>query len=295
MIQHSLSAPVAPNRVVVLGASGFIGSHLQAHFARVGVDVVAVASAQVDLASQDAVQLLADTVRQDDMLVFASCITRDRGDDLPTLMKNLLMAQSVGLFLERHGCAHVIHLSSDAVYKDGMPLVREESECKPDGLYGTMHMTRERIVAHSAGKAGIPLVVLRPCAVYGPGDTHNSYGPNRFLRTATTQGKISLFGQGEEIRDHIFIGDVCRLIEQCAAHRDTGMLNLATGQAYSFAQVAAAVAGVVTRPVEIEHLPRRTPITHRHFDITAFLKVFPSFAFVSLAQGLQETMEAGRA
>ncbi len=292
MLQHTLATPVVPTRVVVLGGSGFIGSHLIASLNKAGIENLSVSSKEIDLASGDALQALAEHVRSEDTLVFNSCLTRDKGEDLPTLMKNLAMAENVGIFLEKYGCAHVIYLSSDAVFKDDVPLVAEDSERDPGGLYGLAQVVRERMMEHSACKAGIPLAVLRPCGVYGPGDTHNGYGPNRFLRTAVADGKISLFGRGEERRDHIFVGDVCRVIASCVTYKSTGTLNVATGQAYGFAQVAELVARVVGEPVEIVYLPRRTPITHRHFDVTAALKAFPTFAFAALEEGLRQTVKA---
>jgi len=290
MFEHTHLTPVHPNRVVVLGGSGFIGTHLVKQVGRSGIEVLSISSSKIDLATPEAIRALAETVRHDDTLVFASCLTRDKSEDLPTLMKNLTMAENVGLFLENHGCGHLIYLSSDAVYKDEISLVREDSVCEPSGLYGMTHVVRERMMAYSAAKAGIPLAILRPCGVYGAGDTHNGYGPNRFLRTALSQQKISLFGQGEETRDHIFVGDVCRLIELCARHKSMGTLNLATGRAYSFAEVAELVSRAVSKPVKIEYLPRRTPVTHKHFDVTAVLKTFSSVSATSLEVGLRQTV-----
>lgn len=292
MIQQTRPSSAAPSRVVILGASGFIGAHLMTYFERSGIEAVGISSKKIDLTAPDAARQLAGAVGKNDTLILASCITREKGEDLLTLRKNLAMAENAGLFLEQQGCAHAIYISSDAVYKDGVSLVREDTECNPGGLYGMTHVMRERMMMHSASKAGIPLAILRPCGVYGAGDTHNGYGPNRFLKTALAQGKISISGQGEETRDHIFVGDVCRLISLCASGVAVGTLNLVSGRAYSFLQVAQAVVGAVDRPVEIEYLPRRSPITHRHFDITATLQAFPTFAFTRIEEGLKQTLGA---
>ena len=47
------------------------------------------------------------------------------------------------------------------------------------------------------------LAILRPTLIYGAGDPHNGYGPNRFRRLAATGKPIILFGEGEERRDHV--------------------------------------------------------------------------------------------
>jgi nucleoside-diphosphate-sugar epimerase len=170
--------------------------------------------------------------------------------------------------------------------------VAEDSDRDPAGLYGLAHVAREKMLQYSTAKAATPLAILRPCAVYGPGDTHNGYGPNRFVRTALADGKIALFGGGEEQRDHIFVDDVCAMTIGCAMRRSTGDLIVATGHACSFADVANAVVRVVNAPVEIVPSPRKSPITHRHFDVTAAMKAFPSFACVTLDEGLRRSLQA---
>ncbi len=291
MFQHTHTSPEKPDRVVILGGSGFIGRYLVRRFETQGVIVVSISSKQIDLSDGSALEKLSQSVRPNDAVIFASCITREKGgDDLPTFMKNLRMAENVGMFLETRGCAHLVYFSSDAVYKDGISLVREETEKDPEGLYAMTQLTREKMITYSARKSNVPLLIVRPSAVYGHGDTHNGYGPNRFLKTAQVEGKITLFGEGEEKRDHIYVGDVCELVELCVFNRSIGVLNLATGKAISFMEVAKKAIETVKKPVQLDCLPRKSPITHKVFDNTALLKAFPSFRFVSIKEGLIETI-----
>src|ERR1700733_14547904 len=107
------------------------------------------------------------------------------------------------------------------------------------------------------------LLFLRPCAVYGANDTHNSYGPNRFIRSGLKDGKITLFGFGEEKRDHVYVEDLSRLVELCLLHRSEGTLNLVSGTAVSFYDVAERIIRLSGLPIRIENLPRSSQITHR--------------------------------
>ena len=141
--------------------------------------------------------------------------------------------------------------------------------------------------------AGIPLAILRPAALYGAGDTHDSYGPNRFLRTAREEGRIALFGEGEEQRDHVFVDDAAALVTAVLERSSTGVLNVATGSAVSFRAVAEAVAGLVDGAA-VEGSPRRGPITHRHFDVAATRAAFPTFAWTPYEEGLRTTAAALR-
>jgi nucleoside-diphosphate-sugar epimerase len=150
-----------------------------------------------------------------------------------------------------------------------------------------MHRTRELLVLQAAGRAGSPALILRPCALYGAADTHNSYGPNRFLRSALAEGRIALFGQGEEKRDHVAVQDFSRLIGLCLAQRTAGTLNVATGQAVSFADLGDLVSGICPRAVRIEGSERTTSVVHRHFDGAVLMRAFPTFAFTKLRDGLR--------
>src|SRR3546814_10852156 len=153
-------------------------------------------------------------------------------------------------------------ISSDAVYpmKDG--LVSEATPAEPTDLYAAMHITRE-LMAKATVKA--PLAVLRPTLIYGAEDTHNSYGPNRLRRMARKDARRTLFGAGEETRDHISVDDVYRLILLTLRHRSEGVVNLATGHSISYMELARKIADLFDTPVDLVTTPRRNPVTHRHF------------------------------
>jgi nucleoside-diphosphate-sugar epimerase len=222
-------------------------------------------------------------LRPTDAVVILSALTPDKGRDIATLMKNLAMMQQVCAALGKTGCSQLVYFSSDAVYPFDSGRVSEETTASPVDLYGAMHHTRE-IMARSLAK--VPVLVLRPTIVFGLDDTHNSYGPNRFRRTAQKDGKITLFGGGEETRDHIHVDDVAELTMRCLRHASTGTLNVATGVSNSFREVAELVARQFANKVEIVTTPRQNAVTHRHYDVGDLIKAFPGYRFISLAEGI---------
>jgi UDP-glucose 4-epimerase len=286
MLVHGQSSPAAPARVVVLGARGFVAAHVVARLAADGVPVLALPSSDLDLTDPASAGRLAEVLREDDALVFVSALTPDRGRDIATMMRNLQMGQHVCAALAERPCAHVVYLSTDAVYHDDANPVRETSCAQPSGFHGAMHAARERMLVETAKASKIPLAMLRPSLLYGAGDTHNGYGPNRFARAALAGAPLTLFGNGEEQRDHVAVTDVAALTALALSHRSAGVLNIATGTSVSFREAAEIVARTVGAGVEIQPSPRANPVTHRHFDVTARLSAFPAFRPEALADGL---------
>jgi len=287
LIQHLQPRATPPARVVVLGGSGFVGRDLLHRLSTLGVDTLGLSARDLDLTDASSTGRLQALLRGTDALVFAAALTPDKGKDVRTMLRNLTMAQTVAAALERAPCAHVVYISSDAVYADALAPLTEDTPCAPDNLYGLMHRSREVMVAQAARQAGSPVLVLRPCALYGAEDSHNSYGPNRFLRSVLSEGRIALFGRGEEKRDHVAVTDFNRLLVQCLAQRSTGILNVATGQAVSFAELAEMVSGLWPSPIHVTTTERSSPVVHRHFDTAALLRAFPAFGFTPLREGLR--------
>ena len=288
MTEYRLPDPQEPNRVVVVGARGFVGSDLTARLQVDGIDVLPISSSDVDLCSPDSIDLLKEQIESDDVVVLVSALTPERGKDIRTLMNNLAMGEHFCGALSQQACAHVVYISSDAVYEDDANPVREDSCCHPSSYHGLMHLTREAMLRETCAAAGIPLFILRPSLLYGARDTHNGYGPNRFMRLAASGEGIKVFGNGEEKRDHVYIGDLSELAHAGIVRRSEGVLNAATGDSRSFHDVASLSIARLESQSQIEPQPRATPITHRHFDVTEVHKAFPSFSFTSLEVGLEQ-------
>jgi UDP-glucose 4-epimerase len=316
MLSHQNPVRKTPVRVVILGAHGFIARHLRDWCNANGIDCLAIGSSDVDLGETGNASRLASLLRPGDAVVMTSILTPEKGRDYLTLMRNLRMAETVCRALAETPCAHFVYLSSDAVYDAQKVPLDEDSTREPTDLYALCHTGREMMLGAELASLMIPYCILRLTTVYGPGDTHNAYGPNRFARTALNDGRIVLFGKGEEKRSHIFIDDVIRLIGLALAHRSTGTLNVATRPAVSFGAIAGIVMNLAGKPVSLEHVPRTVPaihrpykstqlfrfiynlgrpigpIVHRTFVNSAVFAAFPEFRFTALETGLARLVAA---
>ncbi|MBT5752051.1 MAG: NAD-dependent epimerase/dehydratase [Rhodospirillaceae bacterium] len=285
MLTHLNDSPAAPARVVIMGAGGFVGNAAADRLESEGVEVLRLTRQEVDLLAADAAQKLAVCLRPDDCLIVTSALAPCKDNEM--LVDNLAMMTAVCAALEKSPVAHVVYISSDAVYSDSPEALSEESIAAPDSLHGIMHVAREVMLKNTLKE--IPLAILRPSLLYGVKDPHNGYGPNQFRRKAAKGEDIALFGEGEERRDHILIDDVAEIIRRVVRGRSEGVLNVVTGEVASFREIAELVVSHFDAPVQIKGSPRSGPMPHdgyRPFDAAACRKAFPDFQYTLLPEGL---------
>ncbi|MEM9209910.1 MAG: NAD(P)-dependent oxidoreductase [Pseudomonadota bacterium] len=285
MLTHHLETPKAPSRTVIIGSNSFVGKALIKQLEEAGAPVVALGRAQVDLAQDEAGAALGGLLRADDTVVAISAKAPCRNVD--DFFENAKMIRSLVQAFETQPVAHVVNISSDAVYPDEPVPLSETVPAAPGSMHGAMHLARE--VAF--GALGLPLAILRPTLIYGASDPHNGYGPNQFRRKANAGEEIVLFGEGEERRDHVCVDDVAELTARVIMHRSTGLLNVATGTVTSFRDIAEAAVRLSGRDVGISGRPRTGPMPHsgyRPFDPAATQAAFPDFSYIDLETGMRD-------
>lgn len=284
MLTHTHATPKPPERVVVIGAAGMVGSTIVNELTKAKIQTLALTRKEVDLLSPEGGKQLQARLKPIDAVVFVSAVAPAK--NAAQVMTNLRMAEAALPAFAAVPPAHLLYVSSDAVYADDANPVTEASYVAPSTTHGLMHAARE-LFLRTEVKA--PFAALRPTLIFGARDPHSGYGPNRFRRQAAEKQPITLFGEGEERRDHVAVEDVARLAIRILQHKSTGALNAVTGVSTSFCDIAHLVAGNFKPKAEVKHLARSAPpphLLHRFFDITNCHKAFPDFHFERLADGL---------
>ena len=287
MLIHKKEIEETLPRVVVLGSKGFVGSHIVSQLQQEHVKVLGISKNEINLLNNEAEEKLLNTLKPNDALVIVSSMAPCKNAEL--LINNIFMMKIICNVIQKTSLSHVIYISSDAVYSDDVTLVSEHSQTMPSSFHGMMHMCRELMLKQAVNK--IPLAILRPSVLYGVSDPHNSYGPNRFLRQIKNNQDIPLFGEGEEKRDHVFIEDVAKIVSLVIHYKSAGILNIATGDSYSFKEVAEEILRETQSSNRIHFSPRNNPIMHRYFDISASYKSFPNFKYMSFVKGLKKIVQ----
>jgi nucleoside-diphosphate-sugar epimerase len=276
--------------VVVLGATGFLGQAIVGQLAGVGVDAHGFSSRSLNLTERSAFGVLDALAGPEATLIFASAVTPDKGRTVDALDANLQMALNVGRYLEAHPFRKVVYVGSDAVYPMGDDVVTESSPVEPADFYALAKYAGERVLANVCGGAKIPLVIVRPTGVYGAGDTHNSYGPNRFITQIHNERKVSIFGEGDDIRDHVYVDDAAAAIVGLAASDATGVFNIASGESRSFGSVVEQLQAISPVEFEVVNLPKSGGTSRRDFDISRLRSALPDLTLTPFEEGLKRTV-----
>ena len=174
-------------RLLITGATGQIGWHLQRTLAPLG-DVTALTRDQLDLSDLDAVTRAVREFEPDVLVNAAAYTAVDKAESEPELARtiNALAPARMAEELARNGCL-LIHYSTDYVFDGNKPTAQayqENDATGPLNVYGQTKLEGEQLIAG----AGCPYIILRTTWVY---DTR---GKN-FLRTV-----LRLAREKEELR-----------------------------------------------------------------------------------------------
>jgi len=285
-----------PTKVVILSNTGFIGKALYTYLQQnTTSEICGYSSSSINLLSPDSLKALDDVVDENTALILMAAITRDREDTLNSFYANVAMLTNIARFLENHRINKCVYISTVSVYGDAVNQlpVTEATPVAPASYYGVAKYAGEVVLQNVANSAGVPLVILRLPGVYGPGDTHlDWYGPGGFIRSILEKKSLQLYGEGKELRDRMYIGDLVRLIHHLTYGDAYGIYNLATGQSHSYIEIADCLREIIPYDFDVIHIPRTRPTVDWKFDIAKLSRAVPDFCFTELKQGLQETYEA---
>lgn len=306
-------------KVLVTGGAGFIGSHVAEAYVKAGHRVWIVDDLSSGRRSNvpegaDLVHLdvrdarLADVFRdaggfdivshhaaQIDVRVSVSDPRRDAGINIDGFLNVTECAL-------RYGCGRFLFVSSGGVVY-GEPDVRPTPETtlkRPLSPYGVTKLTGEYYLSYYANQRGLDYAAVRYSNVYGPRqDPHGEAGVVAIFSTRIGAGTpLTVFGDGEQTRDYVFVGDVVAanvLLGEAdlppADSLDTRAFNVGTSAETSVNELARTLMRAAGREVELKHAPARPgEVQHSCLD-TAKLRALGWKPSVTIEEGLRRTYE----
>ena len=276
-------------KTIILGQKGFVAKSLINFLKEKNIDHSSIGKNQINFLYSNSINKLKNKIRKLDNfnLIIISAIAPAK--NIHDYEKNITILSNIIKSINLSKIRKIIYISSDAVYSDTKNRISENSETKPSSIHGIMHLHRENLL-----KIFIPnkkLLILRPTLIYGRNDTHNSYGPNRFMRLAIKNKDIKLFGRGEELRDHIHISDVVKIIYLSLKSNKFGIYNVVTGKIISFNKLAEKSIEKSLSKSKIIFTKRYGRMPHlglRQFNNIRLKKEFKNYKFSNIDQKLKD-------
>jgi UDP-glucose 4-epimerase len=304
-------------RVLITGGAGFIGSHIADAYLRQGATVWIVD----DLSSGKPgnVPAGARLVRMDIRDGRLDDIFREAGGfdvishhaaqiDVRISVQDPRRDAAVNIdgFLNvaenalRHGCGRFVFVSSGGVVY-GEPERRPSPESlpkRPLSPYGVSKLAAELYLHYYANIRGLEYAAVRYSNVYGPRqDPHGEAGVVAIFSTRIGAGTpLTIFGDGEQTRDYVFIGDVVAanlLVAEAElpapADLDARAFNVGTGTETSVNELARTLMAAAQVEVPLQYAPARPGELQRSCLDAGRLRQLGWSPQVTLQQGLRQT------
>ena len=295
-------------QAIVTGGAGFIGSHVVDALVARGDEVTVIDSlvhgkkenvssgAQLHVRDvREPVDDLFDEVQPEAVFHLAAQadVRVSVEDPVGDAEVNVLGTVRILEAARAHGAQVVFASTGGAIYGECLEAAREDSPCEPLSPYGTAKLAGEEYIRSYNRLYGTRHIALRYGNVYGPRqDPHGEAGVVAIFLGALARGeRATIFGEGLQTRDYVYVGDVARATTS-ALGQDPGVFNVGTGRETSVVDLYELCGRVAGSDAEAEHAPARLGELQRSFlDPGLAARELSFTAMVELEDGLHATWE----
>jgi UDP-glucose 4-epimerase len=316
MTCSSLKSSPSVNRVLVTGGAGFIGSHTVDLLLREGKQVIVLDNLfsgklvnlnlhhpNLEFIKGDILEysLVKEHLTRCDAILHLAAIP-----SVPYSIEKPIYSSQVNTqgFLhilqavhESSATMRLVYASSSAVYgpADELPC-SDEVALSGDVLspYALQKIHVENYATLYATIHGVKSLGLRYFNVYGNRqDPDSSYSGviARFLNAYKNETALTIFGDGQQSRDFIYVSDVARANVLALCSDCTGVLNIATEKSHSLLQLVELIEAVRKKPAKINFLPARLGEIHSSCGAVKSAQHQLGFSYeISLREGVQRML-----
>lgn len=290
-------------KVLVTGASGFIGREAVAALTSAGAEVIACGRSlqgapaspntipvSIDLLNDDAVRTMIAQHRPDRLLHLAWYVEPGKFWSSPANMD--WMAASARLlryFFDAGGQGAVLAGTCAEYAWTGSSLLGDDTHIAPATFYGTVKDSLRRTALGLGDIHNLPVSWGRIFWLYGPGEARGRLVSD--VCVALAKGQRVEVGEGLQERDFLHVRDAGAIFAAALKNDIRGVFNIGSGQAVAVKTLVAKLGDISQRPDLIAWGARPTPANepHRLYADTRRLSEVGHIPKIGLDEGLEET------
>ena len=309
-------------RYLITGGAGFIGSHLVEHLVAAGDDVTVLddlsSGRRANLAAvRGQIRFIRGSVtdlntcrraveRVDCVLHHAAVTSVQRSVDEPVVTHQVNATGTLNVLLAARdkGVRRVVYAGSTSAYGNPATLPNsEEHVTRPLSPYAASKLAGEDYCVACQATYGLETVVLRYFNIFGPRQDPNSQYAAvvpRFITTALAGEPPTIFGDGKQTRDFVFIANVvhANLLAARAPAADVSgqVFNIGSGKGVSVNQLwehIRRLAGVPLAPVYTQG--RAGEVRDSVAELARARRLLGYAPIVDFEEGLRQTIAFYRA
>lgn len=298
-------------RVLLTGATGFVGAHVLQRLVAAELPVAIVVRAQSDRwriqhLRTKVVEIVGDVRYPDQMadaiMAFApdtaihlawSGVGNRYRNDFSQIDDNLYGSLALLRLVHAAGCRTWIALGSQAEYGPLNARIDELAPTQPTTLYGTAKLCASMLSERLCEQFAMRFAWLRLFSSYGPMDDPNWMIP--YLTLRLLRGERPDLTEGIQRWDYMYVTDVAEAIFRVAiTSQASGVFNLGSGEAYTIRSIAERIRDLIDPSLSMAFgaIPYRPDqVMHLQADIGRLRQVAGWSPNVALADGLARTVE----
>ena len=266
-------------KILVTGGAGFIGRHLVKSLVAKGHAVTIFDNFSnsskngiadllkdgVDLIESNILDIesLSKAVNDQDAVIHLAAkisVAESIKNPAETFRVNVDGTKNIFELCLKKGVMNVISASSAAVYGNSTEpslIQTEDSPTSPISPYGESKLKMEQFVREFSLQNKINSIILRFFNIYGIGQTGEYAGViSKFIQNTIQKKPFTIFGDGMQTRDFIYIEDVIDAINQSLINiknKHGNTYNIASGKSVTIKNLAEIIASVANQKINIVH------------------------------------------
>ena len=306
------------DRILVTGGAGFIGSHLveallesgysvrvlddlsSGKLSNLPIDRCHLTLVVGDVADAPTVERAMKDCNAVVHLAAVASVQASIDDPVATHQSNFVGTLNICEAMRKAGVRRVVYASSAAIYGnngEGMAIT-EDTPKNPLTPYAADKLASEHFLDFYRRQHGLEPVILRFFNIYGPRqDPSSPYSGviSIFSERAQKKLPITVYGDGEQTRDFVYINDLVKVLVQAVAESEPMIepVNVGFNRSTSVNELVATLSELLGRPVTLNHdAPRSGDIKHSRADNRRLLERFSLSSPTCFTEGLGQLLRS---